>query len=58
MTKQYLAAWLGLIAAGCATAVIILNASGLGVAALYVTVFGATVLLCGLEYLRRAAGHG
>lgn len=51
-----LTGWLIILAAVLAATVIALAAAGAGIAALYVTAFGAVVLLCGLEKLRKASG--
>jgi len=51
--RRILATWLAPLAGVIAVAVAGLSAFGAGTAALYVTAFGATVLVCGLECLRR-----
>lgn len=53
MTKRFLAVWLACLAAAATGLVASFAAGGLGVAALYVTAFGATLVICGLEILRR-----
>jgi hypothetical protein len=53
MSKQTAEGALTLIAVVLAAVVTGLAVNGAGAAALYATAFGATVLICGLEYLRR-----